>query len=234
MVGVGYVPDCDLMHSGLEEFRLAMLKDPDLAGIESLKPERKKTANFLHAKDDHRLVRDRVFCHLPIYGMKVFVAVRRKSALLAEATAAFRYGRKLREDDVYDDLIKRLLKTRLHLADTNRILIAIRGTKDRKVALLQAVERAKRNFAVKYGPQNFGEIEIQTIYPNAHAGLQAVDYHLWALQRMYERGEAVHFEKVRDAYRLVMDLDDKRYAPYGEWYNEQNRIQPGKIKLAVS
>jgi uncharacterized protein DUF3800 len=231
MVGVGYVADCDSMHSELEQFRMAVLADPELQEIESLKPERRKTAVHFHAKDDHRRIRDRVFNYLPRFGMKVFVAVRRKAALLAEAQAAFRYGRKLNENDIYDDLIKRLLRNRLHLADRNRVVIAIRGSKDRKIALLRAVERAKENFAAKFGARDFGRIEIQPMYPTSHAGLQAVDYYLWAVQRMYERADSEYFEKMRQAYRLIMDLDDKRRTSYGEWYTDGSVITPEKIML---
>ncbi len=178
---------------------------------------------------------DIVFDHLPSYGMKVFVAVRRKAAIEDEARVAFRYGGKLNENDVYDDLIKRLFRNRLHLADRTRIVIALRGTKDRKIALSRAVARARENFAAKFGDRDFGHVDIETMQPHAHAGLQAIDYHLWALQRMYERGEGEYFEKLRPAYRLIMDLDDKRKASYGAWYDGKghNVITPEKIRLVV-
>ncbi len=56
-----------------------------------------------------------------------------------------------------------------------------------------------------------------------------IDYYLWALQRMYERGEARFFELLRPAYRLIMDLDDDRHKPYGEWYSDQNPLTLEKI-----
>jgi hypothetical protein len=232
MVGAGYVPDCDAMHAGLESLRAAILADPALQWIESLKAVRRKTAIHLHAKDDHPHVCEIVFDRLSDYGMKLFVAIRRKSVIESEARVAFRYGQKLNENSVYDDLIKRLFRNRLHLSDRTRIFISLRGTKDRKVALLRAVERAKANFIAKHGERDFGQIEIETMQPYAHACLQAVDYHLWALQRLYERGEAESYEKVRAAYRLIMDLDDKRTAEYGEWYTERNILTPKRILLA--
>ena len=40
-----------------------------------------------------------------------------------------------------------------------------------------------------------------------HAGLQAVDYYLWALQRFYERGEARYLNFVWPQTLEVLDLD---------------------------
>ena len=54
--------------------------------------------------------------------------------------------------------------------------------------------------------------------------LQVVDYYLWALQRMLERGEDRFFERLRPAYRLIMDLDDTVSKPYGEWYTDDNPL----------
>jgi hypothetical protein len=43
--------------------------------------------------------------------------------------------------------------------------------------------------------------------PKDHAGLQAVDYYLWALQRFYERGEARYLNFVWPQTLEVLDLD---------------------------
>jgi hypothetical protein len=52
-------------------------------------------------------------------------------------------------------------------------------------------------------------------------GLQVIDYFLWALQRLYERGEDRYFNYLRSSYKLVMDFDDKRTGKsYGTWYGE--------------
>ncbi|WP_137891044.1 DUF3800 domain-containing protein [Ramlibacter sp. 2FC] len=42
-----------------------------------------------------------------------------------------------------------------------------------------------------------------------HAGLQAVDYYLWALQRFYERGETRYLDFIWPQTLEVLDLDAK-------------------------
>ena len=59
------------------------------------------------------------------------------------------------------------------------------------------------------------------------AGLQAVDYFLWALQRAYERGEPRYLEYVWQRVSLVHDIDDTREKPYGEYYS---KIRPMDIE----
>jgi hypothetical protein len=55
--------------------------------------------------------------------------------------------------------------------------------------------------------------------------LQAVDYFLWALQRMYERAEDRYFEYLREHYRLIMDFDDRRAGKrYARWYRDQDPL----------
>jgi hypothetical protein len=44
-------------------------------------------------------------------------------------------GSKTTENDLYDDLLKRLLRDRLHLGETNELVIAKRGTKNRTAAI---------------------------------------------------------------------------------------------------
>jgi hypothetical protein len=57
-----------------------------------------------------------------------------------------------------------------------------------------------------------------------------VDYFLWALQRLYERREERFFLLLAPQYRLVMDLDDNRRRPYGEWYSDYNPLSLEKIE----
>ena len=58
--------------------------------------------------------------------------------------------------------------------------------------------------------------------PYAHGGLQAVDYFLWALQRLYERGEDRFIQLLWSRCRLVRDIDDTRKAKYGAYYDKKN------------
>jgi hypothetical protein len=223
MVGVAYVPEPTAVQSGLEQLRAEVLADPFLNRVPSLDPARFKTAVCFHAKDDIPEVRHRVFRLLASMPIKIFAAIRTKRVLVEQARALYRYGSKISENDIYDDLLSRLLQNRLHLAETNEIVIARRGTKDRKQAITVAIERAQHNFQHRWGERAFGAPEISTLQPSESAGLQAVDYFLWALQRVYERGDDRFFAPLAPHYSIVMDLDDTRRRGYGEWYTAANR-----------
>jgi len=57
-----------------------------------------------------------------------------------------------------------------------------------------------------------------------------IDYYLWALQRLYERQEDRFFNLLACDYRLIIDLDDRRNKPQGEYYSDNNPFSLEKIK----
>jgi hypothetical protein len=233
MVGVAYLPDPQLAHQTLERLRAELLTDPYFKGVSSMQPQSRKTALCFHAKDDPPEVRREVFRLLPEFGVKVFIAVRRKEYLARTAQLLYQRGQKLRPNDVYDDLVKRLFKNLLHKADENHIIFARRGKSIRQQAVEQAIKRAKLNFEWKTGISSASKTTIVPAYPSKYVGLQIIDYYLWALQRLFERGEDRFFCLLATGYRLIMDLDDTRNKPYGEWYSDSNPLEVGKIKPVV-
>lgn len=150
---------------------------------------------------------------------KVVTIIRRKDALEQAARAAFAGGSKLTDDQIYDDLVKRIFRDRLHKTD-NQIVFARRGNSDRQTALELAIEKAKKNFYYKTNVQITTTTTIIPKHPHEDEGLQVVDYCLWALQRLYERGEERYFDLLRSKFGLIIDLDDKRTATKGEWFND--------------
>ncbi|OQY28423.1 MAG: hypothetical protein B6243_12055 [Anaerolineaceae bacterium 4572_5.2] len=133
------------------------------------------------------------------------------------------------KNDLPDDMVMRLFKNLLHKADRNEIVFARRGTSPRYAALQQAIERAKQNFAAKWGNPGDTPTAINSAFPHQQVGLQVVDYYLWALQRFYERREDRYFNLLAKDFRLIMDLDDKRYKPYGSWYSDSNPLTLDKL-----
>ena len=57
-------------------------------------------------------------------------------------------------------------------------------------------------------------------------GLQATDYFLWSLQRLWERGDERYLRLLWPAVGLVHDVDDKRLAQYGVYYTQKNPVPP--------
>ncbi len=233
MVGVAHLPDPKSTHEKLEQLRANLLADTYFKGVPSIQPETKKTAICFHAKDDPPEVRREVFKLLPKFEPKVLVAIRRKEYLVSAAHLFYKRGAKLNPDDIYDDLVKRLFKTLLHKADVNHIVFARRGKSIRQHALERAIGRAKLNFERSTGIRSGSRTTITPRYPSQYAGLQVVDYYLWALRRMFEREEDRFFDLLRPGYRLIMDLDDTRNKPYGEWYSDSNPLELKKIKPVV-
>ena len=229
MVGVALLPNPSDAQQKLDELRRNLLADPYFRGVPSFQPEEKKTALAFHAKDDLPEVRREVFKLLAQLGTKMLVIIRAKSALISEGQALFRYGRKLQANDIYDDLVKRLFKNLLHKADHNEIVFARRGTGPRYEALQTAIEGARQNFMAQWGDRGNSTHQIHSAYPHQHAGLQVVDYYLWALQRLYERGEDRYFNLLASDFRLIMDIDDKRHKPYGSWYSDKNPLTLEKL-----
>ena len=73
-------------------------------------------------------------------------------------------------------------------------------------------------------------LALESAHPSQYIGLQIVDYYLWAIQRAYEMGEDRYLELLNPGYSLIMDLDDTRNKPYGEWYSKSNPFELRKIK----
>jgi len=230
MVGAAFVADPESLDRQLESLRESILRDPLLNRVPSLDPVRRKTAVAFHAKDDVPEVRYKVFTLLVTLDVQIFAVIRTKRALVEQARMLFRRGIRLSENEIYDELVSRLLRNRLHLAESNSIVVARRGTRDRKDALTAAIDRAQENFAARWGARNFGPCEVATAYPHESGGLQATDYFLWALQRLYERHEDRYFAPLAKHYRIIMDLDDTRRKAYGEWYSDSNPLTLQKLK----
>lgn len=232
MVGLAHIGNIEELSTELGTLRSELINDPYFNNVPSFQPEEKKTAIVFHAKDDLPEVRREVFKILLKYDINVIVAIRRKVQLSAFAKELFlRTGQKINENMVYDELVMRIFRNVLHLAEENKICFAARGKSVRNEALERAIEKAKNNFQTKYGKKSDKPVTITSMYPSEEIGLQVIDYFLWALQRMYERNEDRYFNSVADKFKLIMDLDDKRRKDYGEWYNrDSNKLELTKIK----
>lgn len=232
MVGVADIPNPMELKNNLNELRKILVEDPYFKDVPSMQPNNRKTNLLFHAKNDLPEVRREVFKLLKLSGIKVVVAIRRKIELAKFAKTYFEMtGKKLTANDIYDDLIKRLFRNMLHKADENYIVFSKRGASNRNKALSQAIERAKANFERAYNKKSDKIVKIYSAYAHEQAGLQAIDYYLWALQRFFEKEETRFYEYLQDDFRLIMDLDDKRNKEYGEWYSDRNKLDLKKIKL---
>jgi hypothetical protein len=98
-------------------------------------------------------------------------------------------------------------------------------------SLAFALDAARANFERKYGTPSDKPVTVRSRSPHQEAGLQVIDYYLWALQRMYERQEDRFFTLLSPAYRLIIDLDDRREKTYGRYYSDADPLTLAKIKI---
>ena len=232
VLGLLDIEDSEALAGDLAALREKLLADPYFKDVPSFQPRSRKTATGFHAKDDLPEVRREVYRILIRHPMKFFAVVRDKQTVVSyvrqrnERDASYRY----QPNELYDYLVRRLFRDRLHKDDGYRIVFARRGASDRTAALRNALEAARRNFEEKYGVIGEAPIKVMAMAARRSAGLQAVDYFLWALQRAYERGEPRYIEYVWQRVSLVHDIDDTREKPYGEYYSKTRPMDIKAIK----
>lgn len=231
ILGLLDVLEPEFLAKNLEELRASLLADPYFKKVPSMQPENQKTAIGFHAKDDIPEVRREVFNLLKRHELKFFAVVRDKQKLLEyvrgrnQIDHSYRY----QQNELYDYLTRRLFKDRLHKDDGYNICFAKRGNSDRTAALRNALEAARGKFNEQWGIASTAPINITASTPPQSPCLQAVDYFLWALQRLYERREDRYVEFLWSGFKLVHDIDDTRQARYGVYYTRKNPLALSKI-----
>lgn len=216
----------------LESLRQTLLGDPYFHGVPSMQPGGKKTAIAFHAKDDLPEVRREVFSLLKSHEMRFFAVLRdkRRVAELIRERNLLQQQYKYHPNHLYDRCISRLFKERLHQHDAYRIVFARRGASDRSAALRQALEQARDSFRRSWGVQAASPIEVIASTPRLDPCLQAADYFLWALQRLYERQEERYLQLLWPQVSLVHDVDDVSEKDYGRYYNQRRPLTLAEIQ----
>jgi hypothetical protein len=193
-----------------------------------------KTALLLHAKDDLPEVRREVFNLLLNQKIRFSAVVRDKLQVLSyvrkrnETDPDYRYN----PNELYDFMVRRLFKERLHQHGVYRICFARRGASDRTQALTAGLERARLRFAAQKGIYSNPKIEVVPASPVREVTLQAVDYFLWALQRTFEKNEDRFLTLLWPKCSLVIDVDDTREKGYGTYYTKQKPLTAAALKAA--
>jgi hypothetical protein len=108
--------------------------------------------------------------------------------------------------------------------DSLEICFARRGKSDRTAALQLALDQARQTYEQTWGVRSKTTVNLRASSPRENGGLQAVDYFLWALQRLYEKGEDRFWEVVRPQAKLVYDMDDTRTAAHGVYYTASSPL----------
>ena len=223
MLGKLDVHDPESLSRDMEALRAELLGDPYFKNVPSMQAEAGKTALAFHAKDDRPEVRREVFKLLmkPEHDMRFYAVVRDKIALTDyvkqqnERDSTYRY----QPNEVYDTLVTELFRTFHGAVDFVDICYAVRGTKPRTEAFDAALIEAEREFVRSFGFPHPNQWAVRPSTPKQEAGLQAVDYFLWALQRFYEKQEDGFVEmlwsKISSVYDMDVTEDGRRGVRYG-------------------
>jgi len=220
------VTDPEGLASDLAELRSRLLADEYFQGVPSMARESGKTAKLFHAKDDLPEVRREVFARLREHDVRFHAVVRDKRVIAEkvlsrnQTSSTYRYGR----NDLYDSTVPRLFENRLHKDDAYRIVFARRGSRDRTAAFERGLVEARNRFRKKWSIESSSPIEVVASVPAKTVCLQAVDYYLWATQRCFERGERRYLDLLWKKIGLIVDWDDHRIRPTGEYYSQKQPI----------
>lgn len=231
ILGLLEVSDPAVLKERLENLRAQLMDDSYFKNVPSMQPANRKTALAFHAKDDLPEVRRDVFRLLrETDGLRFFAVVADKLSVLEyvrqrnKREPAYRYH----PNELYDSLTERLFKKRLHQGSRYNIIFSKRGKSDRTAALHRALETAR--FVPQQEITNTGSLNIAVATPKEHIGLQAVDYFIWALQRLYERGEDRYLTYLWKAFGLVHDIDDTSKTDYGVYYTQNRPLTAAALK----
>ena len=232
ILGLLDVPDPATLHQAFDDLRVRLMDDSYFNDVPSMQIKARKTALAFHAKDDLPEVRRDVFRILrDTEGLRFFAVVADKWRVLDyvrqrnESTSDYRYH----PNELYDYLIGRLFKERLHQSSRYHIIFSKRGQSNRTAALRQALETAQNRFTKQQNATGDASLKVSVSTPKAQGGLQAVDYFVWALQRLYERGEDRYVKYLWRAFRIVHDIDDRRAAGYGVYYTQKKPLNAAAL-----
>lgn len=233
LVGTGKVQDyftvgmveCWTLKALTEELavlRAQLLNDPYFKGVPSMLPEAKKTALFFHAKDDLPEVRREVFKVLARHGFSFYAVVRTMSAVTRrvkernERDPTYRY----RPTELYDSAVRRLFDRKLHTRPAFDVVFASRG-RARTQALREHLLKAQAASRKAAGTFPDAIIHVRAMPSHQHAGLQVTDYCLWALQRLFTKGEDRFLSLIWPKVGLIVDADDTSEKPYGTYHTRK-------------
>jgi len=231
ILGALDVPDPVSLERDLLDLRKQLLAAPYFQGVPSFDPARRKTAIAFHAKDDVSEVRREVLRLLLRHEMKFYAVVRDKHEVVGEVRRrnARDPNHRYRPNELYDKLVERLFKDRLHKGKEFHVWFAQRGSSDRTDALRRALESARARFHRQWGKESEAPIHVEATVPSRCTCLQAIDYFLWALQRRYERMEGRYMDMLWDKVGLIIDADSKE-AGDGSYYTRERKL-PSAVRI---
>lgn len=217
---IGYVRtdaprDVRVALAGLKD---QLAADPLYSGIASFP----KTLTAFHAKNDSPEVRAEVFRLLRTLPLKAqFIFARKR-------ITTFKKSFNSKEGEFYDHLVTKLFTRSLHLATDNHIVFEKRGSRARQKPLTDAVTRASQQFEAMHGRGQRTTVKVECQAPSGEPCLQAADYFLWAVPRVFTNGEDRFYRALESQIEFVWDLYDTEKYP-NNIYTKKNPLDKEKF-----
>lgn len=220
ILGMGHVKQpLDKTRDAIRVFCTDIEQDPYFNEIPSIKKRIASGGFYLHAKDDPPELRYKFIDYIvKNVSFSVQMVVGRKSL------TRFVNKHNSQEREFYADLLSHLLKDKSSY-DKLVVNIAERGSSTGNVnlenALLQAHDRHKKRKGTDYT----AEIKFNVQKYSSDPLLAIVDYALWTVQRVFEKGETRFYDVLKDKIPTIIDLyDTAKYDGYKNYYGKSNPL----------
>lgn len=199
----------------VNDFTEKVCQDPFFNEIASIKKRLENGSMYLHANDDPPELRYKFFEVLKNeINFSLQIVVGRKD------THRFINKHNSQEREFYADLLSHLLKDK---ASYEKLVlnIADRGSATRINNLETALQKAQDRYLKKRPDGKYkAEIKFNVQPYNKEPLLVIADYGLWAVQRVFEKGETRFYEAIKDKIPLVIDLyDADNFQNWGNYYS---------------
>jgi hypothetical protein len=135
-----------------------------------------------------------------------------------------------RPSELHGTAMGRLFERKLHTRPAVDVIFASRG-KARSQALTDHLLNVQASSGKAARPYSHAAIRVRAMPSHQHAGLQVADYCLWALQRLFTKGEARFLSLIWPKVGLIADADDTSEQLGGTYYTRNhNPLDAQKIK----
>lgn len=203
----------------IQDFCKAIEEDLYFNEIPSVKKRIQNGGFYLHAKDDPPELRYKFINDvLEKLSFSVQMVAGRKSV------TRFVNKHHSQEREFYADLLSHLLKDK---GNYEKLVINIAergsstGNNNLEEALAQAHERHKKRRDSDYS----AEIKFNVQRYSSEPLLAVVDYVLWTVQRIFERGETRFYDVLKSKIPTIIDLyDTAKYKGYQNYYGPRNPL----------
>jgi transcription termination factor NusB len=221
MLGMVHIKQpLDKVREKIKKFTNEICVDPYFNEIPSIKKRLEKEGMYLHAKDDPPELRYKFFEVLKKdINFSLQIIVGRKEIY------RFVNNHNAKDSKFYADLLSHLLKDKANY-DKLVINIASRGSVTRINNLERALLTARNRYLKKKPDGDYKAKIVFNVQPYNREPLLAItDYGLWAVQRIFERGETRFYDSIKDKLPLIIDLyDTAKYKDYKNYYGPKNPL----------